>query len=635
MNMDFDYIEKNTIQFVNSSSQEDIEKLLYQCSDNYYNTEDGNILISDQVFDTIKSFLELTFPDSKFLSQIGSTIKKGKVKLPIHMGSMNKKKTEKDIDKWIKTYPEEVLLSDKLDGISFLLNKKNGKIQILTRGNGKEGKDISKIQDFVNINKKKLNKKKDFMVRGEILVSKENYIKVKDEFANPRSFVAGLSNQKDFSKKEEYLKLIDFVVYELIEPIMKPSEQIDFLKELGFQVVRNEIRTNINFKDLSSHMLERKEKSKYDIDGLIITNNKINIRNIDGNPKYSFAFKMDLDFAITKVINVEWNVSKHGKLKPIVNIEPTLLCGTTNRKATGNNADFIIKNGIGPGAVIKMIKGGEIIPKIVEVLEKTEPQLPEVDYKWNDTHKEIILANMEEDTSVKIKRIITFFKTMEVENVGPGLFNKMYAGGFHTIKEIMNIRVEDLLELEGIKEKSANKIYDSINLIIKNPIEVEKVIAGSCIFGNGIGYKILKKITNKYPKIFYEDMDITIEMLNEIPSIQEKTSIKIIEKLPKIKEFLLEHNQLKFKKKKIVIKKDLHIENPKLLNNKNIVITGKRDKKILEKIELDGGVIQNTVNKKTNILIVETMESHSSKMLKAVELNIDILTNEMFMVKYC
>ena len=130
MNMKFDYIEQNPIQFVNSASQEDIEKLLHQCSDNYYNTEDGNILISDQVFDTIKDYLDLTFPDSKFLSQIGSTIKNGKVKLPIHMGSMNKKKTEKDIDNWIKTYPGEVVISDKLDGISFLLEKKSDNINL-------------------------------------------------------------------------------------------------------------------------------------------------------------------------------------------------------------------------------------------------------------------------------------------------------------------------------------------------------------------------------------------------------------------------------------------------------------------------------------------------------------------------
>ena len=625
-------IEKNPIKFINNSSQKDIEKFITTCSEYYYNSDSGETLVSDQTFDFIKDFLEKKYPTSKVLNQIGSNIKKYKVKLPFHMGSMNKKKTEKEINKWINDYPGEVIISDKLDGISFLLSSYNGIYKIYTRGNGTYGKDITEIQNYVSLPKSK----DSFVVRGEILVSKKNYEKFKGNFSNPRSFVAGMSNQKDFSKKKDYLKLLDFVCYEFILPEMKPEDQMKNLKKIGFQTVNNLKSPKFNFPSLSEYMLERKKKSIYEIDGLIITQNKNNARNTDGNPKYSFAFKMDLEFAITKVINVEWNASKHGKLKPIVNIEPTLLCGTTNRKATGNNADFIVKNGIGPGAIIKMIKGGEIIPKIVEVLEKTEPQLPDVDYEWNETHKEIILSNMEEDKEVKIKRIITFFKTLEVEHVGPGLYQKMYEAGFDTIKEIMNIRVEELLELEGIKEKSANKIYDSIHNIIGKELEIEKVIAGSSIL-DSIGYKILKKITNKYPNIFYEDMDITKEMLNEIPSIQEKTSIKIMEKLPEIKEFLLEHNQLKFKKKKIIIKKNKtneKKENPKLLNNKNIVITGKRDKKILEKIELEGGVIQNTVNKKTDILIVETMESQSSKMKKAKELNIEILTNEMFMDKY-
>ena len=158
-------------------------------------------------------------------------------------------------------------------------------------------------------------------------------------------------------------------------------------------------------------------------------------------------------------------LSKLGKLKPIVNIEPTMLCGTTNRKATGNNADFIVKNGIGPGAVVKMIKGGEIIPKIVEVLEKTEPQLPNVDYVWNETHKEIILQNMEEDEDVKIKKIISFFKELDVKNIGPGIFKKMFQNGFNTIKKIINIQKDDLLKLEGIKEKSVEKIYESIHML--------------------------------------------------------------------------------------------------------------------------------------------------------------------------
>ena len=153
----------------------------------------------------------------------------------------------------------------------------------------------------------KKSAKKDFMVRGEILVSKKNYEKVKGEFKNPRSFVAGMSNQKDFSKKAKYLKLLDFVCYELIEPKLKPSEQFEYLASLGFKVVYNYKLPDFSFTDLKDKFLERKENSEYEVDGLIITNNKLHNRNKDGNPKYSFAFKMDLEFAITTVINVEWN----------------------------------------------------------------------------------------------------------------------------------------------------------------------------------------------------------------------------------------------------------------------------------------------------------------------------------------
>lgn len=620
--MNFNSIEQNPIKFLKESTKDQIEDVILKCSDSYYNSENGETLLSDQVFDILKDYLEDKYPNSKIVKNIGSSIKTSKVKLPIHMGSMTKKKTEKEINKWKKDFPDEVVISDKLDGISFLLESNKGNIKIYTRGNGTEGKDISKIQDFIDLPKKL--SKKSFMVRGEILVTKKNYEKVKKEFKNPRSFVAGMSNQKDFSKKADYLKLLDFVCYELIEPKLKTSEQFEYLAKLGFKVVYNYKLPDFTFSDLKDKFLERKEKSDYEVDGLIITHNKLNIRNKDGNPKYSFAFKMDLEFAITTVINVEWNASKHGKLKPIVNIEPTMLCGTTNRKATGNNADFIVKNGIGPGAVVKMIKGGEIIPKIVEVLEKTDPQLPEIDYIWNETKKEIILSNME-DNVVKIKKIISFFKTLDVKNIGPGLFKKMFENGFDTIKKIINIQKVDLMTIEGIKEKSASKIFESIHNVIDNPIEIEKVVTGTCIL-DSIGYKILKKITFHYPNLFQSDLNITVELLNEIPSIQDKTANKIIDNLAEIRKFIIEHPEFQFKKNDTINKnKD---SNEKKLN---IVITGKRDKNVLAKIDIEGHIIQNTVNKKTDLLIVDTKDTVSSKMKKAKELGVKIILNEEFM----
>ena len=197
-----------------------------------------------------------------------------------------------------------------------------------------EGKDISKIIPYLSI--PKLDENIDMIIRGEMLVSQKNFMKVKDKFSNGRSFIAGLSNFKELNQERiGYLKLVDLVAYELVKPNLKTEDQLKTLKKMGFNVVENKKMKSFNYGKLKEYLLLRKDKTIYDIDGIIITSNQINTRNKSGNPKYSFAFKMDLEFAITKVIEVEWNASKHGKLKPLVHIEPVYLCGTKNSKITG------------------------------------------------------------------------------------------------------------------------------------------------------------------------------------------------------------------------------------------------------------------------------------------------------------
>ena len=294
---------------------------------------------------------------------------------------------------------------------------KKSKLQLLTRGNGTEGKDISQIIQYLKMPPIPLNQ--DIIIRGEMLVSQKNFELVKDKFSNGRSFIAGLSNFKELTPDRiKYLKLVDLVCYELVKPNLQTEIQLKKLTEMGFLVVPHRKEKILNFALLQSILLDRKQK--IDIDGIIITSNQVNPRVKTGNPKYSFAFKMDLEFAITTVKSVEWNASKHGKLKPIVNLEPVMLCGTKNSKATGNNADFIEKNKIGPGAQVRIIKGGEIIPKIEEVIKGTEPQFPKIKYQWNETHKEIMLLDMDNE-KMKIKKLVNFFKTIEVDNLGPGL----------------------------------------------------------------------------------------------------------------------------------------------------------------------------------------------------------------------
>ena len=639
--MDYQKIDKDPLTFINESNQKDIEKLLKLASDKYYNEESG--ILSDKSFDIIRDYLENNFPNSKFLKQIGSKIKsKDKVKLPVHMGSMNKKKTQKEIDLWIKKYPNEVVISDKLDGISFLLvikyNKNNNTFskQLLTRGNGTEGKDISHLLDLISF-PKNVSFKEDIIIRGEMLVSRSNFLKMEGISANGRSFISGVSNLKEIKgKKLEYMKYIDLVCYELIKPEMKPSDQFKNLKDMGFKVVKNKLMYPITFEELKEYFLERKEKSKYDIDGIIITNNQVNVRNVDGNPKYSFAFKMDLDFMITEVINVEWNASKHGKLKPIVRIKKVNLCGTENEAATGNNAAFIVDNKIGPGAVVKIIKGGEIIPKIEEVIKPSSQggQLPDnIEYEWNESHKEIILKNKEENDEVKIKRLTIFFKTLGIEGIGPGTYKKLFYAGFDTIKKIALIQKEDLIKLEGIKEKSADNIIKSLESVLKSDIDIKKIVVGSCIMGDGIGEKVLDKILLKFPNIFVKNIIVTEDELNEIPSIQSKTSNKFISKLDSMRKFLKENSYLKISKLKTTNISDKNVEIV------NIVITGKRDPLILKFIKDNQEFnLQTIVNKNTKFVITddvnESKKNPSSKIKKANELGILIMSSNDFISKY-
>lgn len=620
-------IKSDIIGFLESkfTEPEMIVEVLKLCSDKYYNTDET--LITDEEYDRIYDKLIEIDPQNKYLEQVGAEVKGEKVDLPYWMGSMNKKKTKEEVDKWIPKYPGEVVISDKLDGKSFILDIKEGNPKLYSRGNGNQGKDISYLLKYIKIPKIEGN----YILRGEILISKTNFKRIKTNAANSRSFIAGISNLKKIDKDKSHdLKLVDLICFEVISPEMKPLDQFIFLKEKGFKVVFNQINPEITFELLQNNLKDRKEKSDYDIDGIIVCQNKIYPRSEDKNPKHAIAFKMDMEFAISKVIDIEWNLSKHGKLKPLVLIEPVSLNATTVKAATGNNAAFIVKHKLGPGCKVKIKKSGEIIPKIVEVYGGTEPKMPDCDYEWNSTEKEILAIGLEENDDVKIKRITCFFKTIGVEHIGPGIYKKLYENGFDTIKKIMEVKKEELLKLPGVKEKSANNILENLDKILDNPIKIELVVAGSCILGTGLGVRILEKILGKYPNIFSEKIDIVLETLLEIPSVEKKTASRVLDKLPEIRDFILKHPRLKFeskKKKKIIRKKSTFV------SEKNIVITGKRDKEILDYIEKNGGKIQNSINSKTNILIAEDKGGKTSKLKKAMELEIEIMNFEEFKEK--
>ena len=496
-------LKSNPKGYLSKLSESLLVKLIQDLNYSYY--IDGKSLLTDEMYDYVKEELQNRNPNHPILKEIGiSNIRK--VKLPYFMGSMDKiKNDDKVLNNWLKKYPSDkgYVISDKLDGISGLLHKSvdDNEIRLFTRGNGEEGQEVTHLKSFIN-GIPEINIKDEIAIRGEFIITKEKFNKLKEEgdIKNTRNIVAGVFNSKKPNLK--IAKIIDFVTYEYILPAMEPSKQFKKLKELGFIVSYHKKLKEINNTILSKILEDRRKDSNYDIDGIIVTQNKVHKRNTSGNPKYSFAFKniLTLKSAEIMVLKVQWNITKDKYIQPVVIFEPVEINGVSIEKATGINAKFIKENKIGPGSKLVIVRRGDVIPHIEKVLtesESGEPSMPDYKYKWNKTDVEIILDNSEVRKDIlkekNIKELENFVTKIKFDRISGGLVKKLFNGGIDTVYKFLNVSKEELLEIEGIKDKTADNILESIKKSMKD-IDCIKLMVSSNSFGRGFGEKTFKLI---------------------------------------------------------------------------------------------------------------------------------------------
>ena len=586
---------------IQSYSQEELENILDEASDKYYNT--NKLTLTDQEFDCIKEFLITSFPKTKYKKQIGSD-SSGKIKLPVWMGSMDNLKSEKQINNWISKYSQDYVIMSKLDGISALLYKEGHCIKLFTRGNGTMGKDISHLLKYLKI--PNLSSYTNITVRGELLVQKKLYEHIETDSANERSFVSGIVNSKKINK---YVKFIDFVAYELMYPEFKISEQLKKLSKLGFNTVLNKSCKHIDYKFLQEELKTQRDKSQYLIDGIIIRHNENYSYNKSGNPKFAIAFKMIFEEQIkqTKVIHVHWNVSKLGKLFPQVEIKPVKIGGNTIKFASGKSGQFIYNNKIGPGAIINIARSCDVIPDIVEVVNSAEtPQMPETEYKWNKTKVDIFSVDEEDSEDINLKLIEDFFKKINTANMGPGNIAKLYEYGYDTIKKILNIKKSQLLEIPGFKETSATKIIENIKKSI-NEASIIDIMNASNIFGRGFGRKKLDLLFQNIPDIMDRDADEDlIEDIEDIDGFSSILAEQFVDNFNKFKKFLKHLN---------INTHNLNNYTPDKKCDKNIVFTGFRHSEFESQLKHKNIDVSDSINSKT-MLVVRKDNSVESKKIK-------------------
>ena len=614
-------------------NEKQLSTILDESQKAYYNDSE-NVLMTDNEFDIVKEYMEKKYPKNKILQQIGAPIQdKNKVTLPYNMPSMDKIKPDTNaLAKWKAKYSGPYVLSAKLDGISAMYSSENNEQKLYTRGNGTVGQDISHLIPYL-----RLPQTKDVTIRGELIMKKSTFLeKYADEFSNSRNLVAGIVNQKKV--EADKFKDVDFVAYEVIKPTLKPSEQMDFLEKETVDEVIHETLADIDNTLLSNTLVDWRENYKYTIDGVIVSDDKIYERT-NKNPEHGFAFKMVLSdqLAEAKVVNVLWSPSKDGYLKPRIQIEPVVLGGAKIEYATAFNAAFVEDNKLGIGALVKLVRSGDVIPHIMAVVEPADKaKMPTVPYKWNDTHVDIIMEDAEQDDTVKEKNIVGFFKGLEVDGLGPGNVRKIMKAGYDSVPKIIAMTETDYLKVDGFKKKMAEKVYNSIHKKITDA-PLAKIMAVSNIFGRGFGEKRIEPILEKYPDILKNitasSEEEKIKQIKSIKGMEQKTAGRFVKNLPKFMEFM---TVAKLESKlDDVPKEDAHpkdVSHP--LYDKSIIITGFRNKELSEELKRIGARESSAVSKSTFAVIVKNKEEDTGKAEAARQKNIPIYTVDEFKEKF-
>lgn len=644
--------------------KDEINKANYK----YYVEDDPSIsdFEYDKMFAELKELEKqnplLITPDSP-TQRVGSISEKFfPYKHKYRLYSLDNTYSYEDLGKWYdkiveEYYEQELVCELKIDGLAIALTYENGIfVRGVTRGDGITGEDITNNLKTIKAIPLKLFKPVSVEVRGEIYMPKTSFEKLNEEnlkngeklFANPRNAAAGSIRQLDSSitaKRDLSMFCYTAIFTGQIEnPPRTHYESIIYLKELGFKINPN-IRLCKNAKEAVQYCQEWDEKRfslDYATDGVVIKVNNFGVQEELGftarAPKWATAFKFPPEEVTTTLLKIEEGVGKTGAITPVAVLEPVQLGGSTVSRASLHNFDEIERLDIRIGDKVYIKKAAEIIPKVVKVIEDEEhyqrpkynppKYCPSCNSELYFHEEEVNLYCDNPDCPEKVRAKIEYWvskEAMDIDNVGPSVIEQLFNRGFiKNSVDLYKLTMQDFMQLDLVKEKSAFNMYNSIQMSKTRPLSrlltafsirnVGKETAG--VLANEFG--TLEKIQSAtidelsavegvgeiIAKDIYEFFrnDKNIELLNELKTLG-------VEPAPQISQTTDEFKGLSF------------------------VLTGTlqnmtRDE-ASEIIKQKGGKTSSSVSKNTSYVIVG--ENAGSKLDKAQNLGVIILTEDDFL----
>lgn len=598
-----------------------IEKLVSTLKDANKAYRDGNPILTDNEYDEMLSELKSVDPNNPFLRTIEpETQRKKEVRHSSPMLSIEKAYKQDELEKFFNRVDKasvELNISKSLYRITAKLDGVAGRDEdgtLATRGNGTVGNDITDAYDKGLITIGGLTSPGI----GEVVMVKDYFEKeMSEEFTHPRNLVAGMLNSDDlnvYAKKALDDGMIHFVPYTELEDTVTDRETIvEGINDIYASITNDCI---------------------YPTDGIVITATDERIRAHMGSTSHShrwqIAYKKKGETAETTINSITWQVGRTGTITPVLEVEPVKLSGATIRRVTAHNAGIVLNLMLGQGATITIIRSGEVIPKIEDVIEHAEsvvipdkcPSCKSHPFMIGDFLK---CKNIFCKAQV-VKTISHWFDIIETDWFGPKAVEKLVSCGYDSVGMIYGMEHQDF-NFAGFGDGEAKRLVESIKISLTKPVEDWRFLASFGIpdLGRGDSKKLLQHHNIGDITTLDQQDIIAIDGFGEITSNSVADWLEI--EGMQIREMMsLGFNLIRTPH----IGEEEMIESP--ISGKKIVFTGKmtestRDEMKNEAAKL-GAVLQSGVSSKTDILVVG--EKAGGKLTKAQDLGITILTEQEY-----
>lgn len=613
----------------------ELEQKINKARKDYYN---GNSTVSDKIFDTWISELELLDPKNPEVIGIGSEPvsiwEKYTHKIP--MGSLNKSQTDIEIKEWMDKYSEsEYLLTLKLDGLSISLVYENGVlVKAVTRGAGTVGELITKNVIKMRGVPLRLKDKINITVRGEIILSKENFKKYFQGSSNERNAASGTCRRFDGENCDK----LDVLSYQLFSDDLNLKtfkEQFDKLNDLGFKVPTYYIGKNyyeiLNIK--KEYDLKLRDEYEYIIDGLVMHVNDISKHEQYGylnmRPYASLAIKFDSVFKEGIIESIETQVGNSGRLTPVATLNPPVdLLGTKVSRASLHNFSNINELGVGVGAKVLVCRKNDVIPYIEEVIEEPKEIYKQPEYcpKCNtpvlNVGEYVQCPNTSSCIAQIEGRIINWIKDLNILEWGESLIKKLVESNkVNTIADLYTLTINDLSSLDRMGDKSAKKCYDILHSNKEIPLDI--FIGALSI--PGIGSSTIKLIMDAGCDELTKFGQLKAEHFEKVAGVGPIKAKSLAEGLINNQKLIIDllANGIKIKDK--IIGK---------LTGKSFCFSGNmvNKRQNLEAMVIkNGGQVKSSVGKGLSFLVLGDKNSTSSKAVAAKKNNTEVISEEDFL----